>query len=267
MPIGPLPFLDRTAPTFRTDVDRFFLTDLPAWSAQLAGVEANINAKEHSSMQYAQSAGEAAGMAWDSEHAADQHRASAALHDASAQAAAVAAQNGAGLPEVVEGAVLKGQAGGGVKFEKLSPADMGLDKVDNTSDAQKPVSVPQAAALLPKDGGVATRLGDPFKDLGDAAAGANVSIDAAVASVFRVKALGNLSLSFANVPLNVSFSMELLCVNFGGRTISWPPGKWVKTDGSQVPAVGNSGVTWQTAGEDRVMVMFDGGQITYKVMR
>ena len=56
-------------------------------------------------------------------------------------------------------------------------------------------------------------------------------------------------------------------VNFGGKTVAWPAGKWIKPDGSYATAVGNSGVIWQTSGTDRVLVMIDNGSIYYKVMR
>ncbi len=267
MPIGPLPFLDRTAPTFRADVDKFFLTDLPGWSAQLTGVEANVNAKEISANQSAQAAGTAAGLAADSATAADSSRRQAADHAASALAAAQAAQAGAGLPPPTPGALLQGKAGGGVEWANPSPAAFGLENVDNTRDTDKPVSTPQAAALLAKLGGVATKLGHSYVDRGTVAGGGAVELDVNAAAVHRVQAGGALTITLANVPANVSGEIELLAVNFGGKTVVWPIGSWIKPDGSYASAVGNSGVTWQTAGVDRVLIMWDAGSITYKVMR
>ncbi len=266
MPIGPLPFLDRTAPTFRADVDKFFLSDLPVWSAQLTAVEANINAKDLSTGQAAHEASVAAGMAADSATAAAGSRVQAADHAASALAAAQAAQAGAGLPPPTPGALLQGKVGGGVEWASPSPAVFGLDKVDNTRDADKPVSTLQAAALLAKLGGVATKLGHSYVDRGTVAGGA-VELDVNSAAVHRVQAGGALTITLANVPANVSGEIELLAVNFGGKTVVWPIGSWIKPDGSYASAVGNSGVTWQTAGVDRVLIMWDAGSITYKVMR
>lgn len=270
MPIGPLPFLDRTATTFRADVDKFFLTDLPGWSAQLTGVEANINAKEASAAQSAQAAGQAAGMAADSAAAADGSRSQAADHAASALAAAQAAQAAAGLPPPTPGALLQGSAGGGVEWANPSPAAFGLDQVDNTADADKPVSGPQAAALAAKadnDGAVVTRM-STNRMVHTPAAGATLVIDVAAAGEHTITAAGALTLSFANVPAgDVSFVLTLDCTNFGGKVITWPAGKWVKVDGSFATAVGNSGVTWQSAGTDLVMAWFKNGVPHYKVMR
>lgn len=44
MPISPLPSLDRTAPTFKTDVDTFFGTQLPQFSVQAEAARVEINA-------------------------------------------------------------------------------------------------------------------------------------------------------------------------------------------------------------------------------
>lgn len=241
-PVAPQPTDDKA--TFNTRAFSFF-SWFSTFITEMLAVIAWISERASFAGSSAQSASQSAGQASASAGQANTSKVAAAQSEANALAYAQTTGTSAGIPPPVA--------------KKWFGAD------ENANPGW--YDVPQDATKLPKDGGVATRLGAPFKDLGDAAAGANVTFDAAVATVFRVKALGNLTLSFANVPLNVSFSMELLCVNFGGRTMSWPPGKWVKTDGSQVPAVGNSGVTWQTAGEDRVLAMFDGGSITYKVMR
>jgi hypothetical protein len=45
MTITPLPSLDRTSPTFRADLDTFFLTQLPNFSTQIDAVVVEINAK------------------------------------------------------------------------------------------------------------------------------------------------------------------------------------------------------------------------------
>lgn len=121
---------------------------------------------------------------------------------------------------------------------------------------------------LDKSGGVAIKLAYTYLDHGTVAAGATKAISALAATVHRVQAGGNLTLTFADLISGaLSGDIELHCVNFGGKTITWPAGNWIKPDGSYATAVGNSGVTWQTAGTDRVIVMIDNGTIYYKVMR
>ena len=125
-----------------------------------------------------------------------------------------------------------------------------------------------SSAFVARDGGIADRFGVTYRDLGTIAASGTATIDAALATVHRIQAGGTLNLTFSNLPAgSVSSDIELHCVNFGGKTVTWPAGNWIKSDGSYAAAVGNSGVTWQAAGTDRVLVMIDNGQITYKVMR
>ena len=50
MPITTLPTLDRASATFKADVDLFFGTKLPAFSAEANALEANVNAKEASAL-------------------------------------------------------------------------------------------------------------------------------------------------------------------------------------------------------------------------
>ena len=267
MPIDALPFLDRTAPTFRADVDKFFLTDLPNWSTQLAETETNINERDVTTRQAALAAGEAAGMSADSAAAANASRTAAAGHAASALVAAQAAQASAGLPIPAVG-VLHASEDGHISWRPVSKADVGLELADNTPDAQKPVSEPQAAALLPKSGGLATALGYSYKDNGTVAAAGSIAIDVTQAAIQRVQAAGTLTLTITGwAEDGRSEDLELHCVNFGGKTVTWPAGSWITSTGAYVAAVGNSGVTWQTSGTDRVLVMRDAGALVYKVMR
>lgn len=125
-----------------------------------------------------------------------------------------------------------------------------------------------ASAFVGRNGGVADRLSVTYADLGTVASGGTATVDASVATVQRVQAGGSLNLTFANLPTgSISSDLELHCVNFGGKVITWPDGSWIKPDGSYAAAVGNSGVIWQTSGTDRVLVMIDNGTIYYKVMR
>lgn len=122
-------------------------------------------------------------------------------------------------------------------------------------------------AKADKDGAVVTRMStnrQPYTP----AAGATQALDVSLAGEFQVTAAGALTLTFSNVPAgNVSFVLTLDCVNFGGKVISWPAGNWIKADGSYATAVGNAGVTWQTAGTDTVLVWFKNGVPHYKVLR
>lgn len=127
---------------------------------------------------------------------------------------------------------------------------------------------PQDATKLDQKGGVATALGYSYNDLGTIAAAGTAAVNVQTAAVQRIQAGGNITLTISGWAADGrSEDLELHCVNFGGKTITWPAGYWIKSDGSFATAVGNSGVTWQTAGMDRVLVMRDAGQIYYKVMR
>lgn len=129
-------------------------------------------------------------------------------------------------------------------------------------------AAPTDATKLDKLGGVANKLGFTYLDLGTISSGATANIDVSVATVQRLQASGTLTITFSNLLSGaVSGDFELHCVNFGGKVITWPAGNWIKPDGSYATAVGNSGVTWQTSGTDRVLVMIDNGSIYYKVMR
>ena len=127
---------------------------------------------------------------------------------------------------------------------------------------------PALANKLDKSGGTATKLAYTYIDHGTIAAAGTAAISALTATVHRIQAAGNLTITFSDMISGaLSGDIELHCVKFGGKTITWPAGNWIKSDGSYAAAVGNSGVTWQAAGTDRVLVMIDNGQITYKVMR
>lgn len=143
------------------------------------------------------------------------------------------------------------------------------NKVLGTDGSAQPawVDVPEDASKLDKLGGVATALGFTYLDKGTIAAAGTAALNVTDASIQRVQAAGNLTLTIAGWTDGHSEDLEIHCVNFGGKTITWPAGNWMKSDGSLTPAVGNSGITWQTTGTDRVIVMRDAGQIVYKVMR
>lgn len=79
MPVTPIPALDRTSATFKTDVDELFGTRMPVFSSEVNALEENVNAKEAS-------AAEAAEQASLDATAAAEHRAQTEL-DATATAA------------------------------------------------------------------------------------------------------------------------------------------------------------------------------------
>lgn len=85
MPMTPLAGLDRTSPTFKTDLDTFFLTNLPQFVTEANALEAAVEADKTA----------AAGSVVA---AADSAVAAAASADAAA-ASAVAADNSASLAE------------------------------------------------------------------------------------------------------------------------------------------------------------------------
>lgn len=50
MPLSPLPALDRTSATFKTDLDTYFLTALPAFSVQAEALRVEVDANEASAL-------------------------------------------------------------------------------------------------------------------------------------------------------------------------------------------------------------------------
>lgn len=199
--------------------------------------------------------------------AANERASSAALSAGSAATQAGVAASAAGVAvDARDEALAYAQAAGA---SAGVPAPAANSFLQTTADSV-PVwgGVPVDANKLDKLGGVANNLSFTYLDLGTIAAGGTATINTATATTHRVQASGALTLVFSNLITGaVSGDFELHCVNFGGKTVTWPAGNWIKSDGSYAAAVGNSGVTWQAAGTDRVLVMIDNGQITYKVMR
>lgn len=121
---------------------------------------------------------------------------------------------------------------------------------------------------LKRVAGVVTAMGLSYIDAGTVAASGTAQINVQQASIHRVQAAGNLTIEISGWAADGrSEDVELHCVNFGGKTVVWPAGNWIRQDGSYVAAASNSGVIWQSSGVDRVLVMRDGGQLHYKVMR
>lgn len=249
-PVPHFPALsERAAGTYNSSAYAFGTHMADTFNGELLAVAENVR----SNAAVAESAtGAAASAAADAQSAANAAALSATAADSSEAAAlayAQAAGASAGVPTPTPNKVLSTDASGVVAWRD-APSD------------------PTVANKLDKSGGVATKLAYTYLDHGTIAAGGTVNISALTATVHRVQAAGNLTITFADmITGSLSGDIELHCVNFGGKTVTWPAGNWVKNDGSYAAAVGNSGVTWQAAGTDRVLVMIDNGAITYKVMR
>lgn len=77
MPVTPLPSLDRTSATFRSDADTFFLTQIPTFCTEVNTLESNVNSKEASATSAASAASSSASAAATSATAAANSAASA----------------------------------------------------------------------------------------------------------------------------------------------------------------------------------------------
>lgn len=246
-PVPAFPALsERAAGTYNARAYAFGNHMSVTFNAELLAMANNVKYNADEAQAKATAAGDAASTAGTAANTAA--GAAIAAADARDQALiyAQAAGASAGVPTPAAGAYLQTNA--------LGVPLWGPAPVDNTK--------------LYKLGGVANKLGFTYLDLGTIAAGRTASIDTAAATVQRVQAGGALTLTFSNLLTGaVSGDFELHCVNFGGKTVAWPAGNWIKPDGSYATAVGNSGVKWQTSGTDRVIVMIDNGTIYYKVMR
>lgn len=237
---------ERAAGTYNASAYAFGNHMSVTFNGELLAVANNVKNNADEAVAAASAASGAVNAAEDAADAAALSAADAATSEANALTYAQAAGASAGVPTPTASAYLQTNALG---VPLWGPAPVDNNKLD-------------------KLGGIANKLGFTYLDRGTIAAGGSVSIDAAVATVQRVQAGGALTITFSNLISGaVSGDFELHCVNFGGKTVTWPAGNWIKPDGSYATAVGNSGVTWQTAGTDRVIVMIDNGTIYYKVMR
>lgn len=246
-PVPNFPALsERAAGTYNASAYAFGNHMSVTFNSELLAVANNVKNNADEAQAKATAAGDAASTAGTAAiNAADAANTAAAARD-QALTYAQAAGASAGVPTPTASAYLQTNALG---VPLWGPAPVDNNKLD-------------------KLGGVANKLGFTYLDLGTIAAGGTANIDAAAATVQRVQAGGALTLTFSNLLTGaVSGDFELHCVNFGGKVITWPAGNWIKSDGSYAAAVSNAGVTWQTAGTDRVIVMIDNGTIYYKVMR
>ncbi len=246
-PVPNFPALsERAAGTYNARAYAFGNHMSVTFNAELLAMANNVKYNADEAQAKATAAGDAASTAGTAANTAA--GAAIAAADARDQALiyAQAAGASAGVPTPTAGVYLQTNALG---VPLWGPAPVDNNKLD-------------------KLGGIANKLGFTYLNLGTIATGGTANIDTAAATTQRVQAGGALTLTFSNlISGSVSGDFELHCVNFGGKTVTWPAGNWIKPDGSYATAVGNSGVTWQTAGTDRVIVMIDNGTIYYKVMR
>lgn len=89
MAITPLPSLDRTSSTFKTDVDTYFLTQLPAFASEANALQTDVNSKQSTASTAATTATTQAGIATD-------QAAIALAQAASSSASALSALNAPG---------------------------------------------------------------------------------------------------------------------------------------------------------------------------
>ena len=249
-PVPHFPALsERAAGTYNTSAYNFGTHMSVTFNGELLAVAMSVKNNADEALALASAAAESAGIAGTAaDNAAD---AAAAAETARGQALAYAQAAGAsaGVPTPAANKVLATDGLNVVAWRDV-PAD------------------PALADKLDKSGGTATKLAYTYIDHGTIAAAGTAAISALTATVHRIQAAGNLTITFSDLISGaLSGDIELHCVNFGGKTVTWPAGNWIKSDGSYAAAVGNSGVTWQAAGTDRVLVMIDNGAIYYKVMR
>jgi hypothetical protein len=86
----------------------------------------------------------------------------------------------------------------------------------------------------------------------------------------RIQAAGALTITISGWPASgILGELLLKCVNFGGKTITWPTINWVTGDGSFTTTFASNGVAMQAAGTDFVLLWTDNGGTTIygKVMR
>ena len=249
-PVPHFPALsERAAGTYNASAYAFGTHMSVTFNGELLAVATNARNNAQEAFDAASSASGSANNAADSETAAGISANAAALSAASALTYAQAAGASAGVPAPSANKVLSTDGSNVVAWRDV-PSD------------------PAIANKLDKSGGTATKLAYTYIDHGTIAAAGTAAISALTATVHRVEAAGTLTITFSDMISGaLSGDIELHCVNFGGKTVTWPAGNWIKADGSYAAAVGNSGVTWQAAGTDRVLVMIDNGSIYYKVMR
>lgn len=214
MAITPLPTLDRTSSTFRTDVDTFFGSLLPTFSTQVNSVVAEVN---------------------EATAGVDQKVTAAQNAASTAQGAAAAA-----------GAVMWTAGTYAVSDVRYSPSNFqtyrrktdGASTVDPASDVANWASLTAGEVTLSGNETLRNKRISAFfyldKTATNAAATGAIDLDVSLASVFAMTLSGDVTLSIINAPVLSSETQAFVVrVTQGStaRNLTW----W-------------SGITWLTIG-------------------
>jgi hypothetical protein len=173
------------------------------------------------------------------------------------------------------GKVLKASStAGSGSWQSLTKTDVGLANVDNTSDANKPISTATQTALNGKSdtshGHTALstlKLTTPRYTVdADGNKSSTWAIDYSQGPVITATATGNItSITISNWPASgTAGHLKLLCTNFGAYTITFPTAwKFVKSDLTLV-TFANTGKTLPASGVVIMdLVTIDGGINVY----
>lgn len=141
--------------------------------------------------------------------------------------------------------------------------NLDLQNVTNTSDANKPVSTAQQAALdvkLAHTGGELTDYRIKFVDRGNSGAG-TVTLNWSAGNVQRVARTGAFTLAFSNFPPSGTYGeMKIEAVNWGAGAWTSPTIYWVLPNGSYTTSFATYGVALQASGTDAIYLETrDGG--------
>jgi hypothetical protein len=140
-----------------------------------------------------------------------------------------------------------------------SKADVGLGSVDDTSDADKPVSTAQQASLdgkLAKDGGTVVTVNEATNtDAGGA-------LDWATAMSFIRTIAADTTISFTNKPTSVTTKRELVLNGADAYVMTWPGTEFAWEDGgSEPPLTSKHRIIFNLYADSAVVYARDGGSL------
>lgn len=297
MSLTPIPSLDRTASTFKSDVDTFFGSRIPTLVTELNTLQSDVTIKQSDA---ASSAAAAAGSA--SSANASRIDAQAAQSAAAASAATAVSAPGTSATSTNSLTIETGSVSLTIQVGKSIVPGMSLKIASTASpsnwmhgDCQSYNSstgalVVQASSVsgsgtfsawtvsLSAPGGSttdflslsnrpttlsgygitdATPKNATLVDKGTIGAGATVTFS--VADEYnRAQASGNTTIALNGFATAGKLSQSLIkLVNFGGKTITFPTINWIKPDGSVTTTFSSLGVTLQTTGVDNLIVWSD----------
>lgn len=92
-----------------------------------------------------------------------------------------------------------------------------------------------------------------------------VTFDASVAAKQKLTVTGSLTVAFSNWPASGTYGeVEIMLVNGGSATVTWPTVSWLKGDGTNSTTFSTMGVTLYSSGTNHVIVWsWDGGTTLY----